>query len=292
MNNNLELYKVFYSVAKNKSMTKAASELLVSQPAVSKSIQTLENQLGGVLFIRSTKGLSLTEEGKIFYDKVNIALSLIREAESSFGDFKDMKLGEVKIGVSSVLTKILLINTVKKYRNMYPGVNISIVNGLTSDLIYQLNKGKLDFVIYNESDIKEKNVNIKYLTDLKYVFAYNPAEFDVDDNIDVETLITNYPIILQNSNSNTRKFLNAYLKEKDIDIAPKMQVVSQELICDFIKSGAGVGFVLEDLVKKYHNDLKTIEINDSLITKVFIATNKASNPTFAAEKFLNLVCEK
>ena len=100
MNIDLELYKVFYIVAKNKHMTKASEELHISQPAISQSIKKLEDQLGGTLFLRSNKGMELTEEGKMFYEYVKGALKLINNAENEFTSFKDLTRGEIKIGCS------------------------------------------------------------------------------------------------------------------------------------------------------------------------------------------------
>ena len=70
MNINFELYKVFYEVAKEKSISNGANKLMISQPAVSQSIQTLENQLGGKLFIRTPKGVVLTNEGEELYNYI------------------------------------------------------------------------------------------------------------------------------------------------------------------------------------------------------------------------------
>ena len=84
MNINFELYKTFYSVAKNKNITKAAHELMISQPAVSKSIKTLEEQVGCSLFIRNKYGVSLTEEGETFYKNIKPAIEMIEHAEETF----------------------------------------------------------------------------------------------------------------------------------------------------------------------------------------------------------------
>ena len=100
MNINLELYKVFYVVAKNKHMTKASEELHISQPAISQSIKKLEEELGGTLFIRSNKGMELTSEGKMFYDYIKSALELIQNAENEFTLFKDLSKGSIKLGAS------------------------------------------------------------------------------------------------------------------------------------------------------------------------------------------------
>ena len=81
---NLELYRVFYIVAKNGSLTKAKEELFISQPAVSQAIKQLEIQLGGKLFIRTSKGMELTGEGKVMYEYVKQACNLISIAEHKF----------------------------------------------------------------------------------------------------------------------------------------------------------------------------------------------------------------
>ena len=90
MNIDLELYRLFYVVAKNGNMTKASEELHISQPAISQSIKKLENQLDGTLFLRSRKGMELTSEGKMFFDYIKGALNLIENAENEFSSFKDL----------------------------------------------------------------------------------------------------------------------------------------------------------------------------------------------------------
>ena len=91
MNIDLELYRVFYTVAKNKHMTKASEELHISQPAISQSIKKLEAQLGGTLFIRSNKGMELTSEGKMFYNYIKSALELINNAENELKRLEDLQ---------------------------------------------------------------------------------------------------------------------------------------------------------------------------------------------------------
>ena len=120
VNIDLELYKFFYAVAKNKNMTKASEELHISQPAISQSIKKLEEQLGGTLFLRSNKGMELTEEGKMFFDYVKGALELINNAENEFTAFKDLSKGEIKIGCSTTLTKLILIDALKNFHNDFP----------------------------------------------------------------------------------------------------------------------------------------------------------------------------
>ena len=285
MNVDLELYKVFYAVAKHKHMTKASEELHISQPAISQSIKKLEDQLGGILFLRSNKGMELTEEGKMFYEYVKGALELINNAENEFTSFKDLSKGEVKIGCSTTLTKLVLINALKDFHLDYPNININITNDLTSNLINNLKLGKLDFVIFNESNIKETNLNLEKIKELKQGFIYNPELYD--DNINNFEDLNNVPLILQKEESNSRKLLDYIAMQNNVKLIPKMEVVSQELITEFTNIGLGIGFAIIDLAKINFKNLKELNINKKIPNiNIYLATNKSVSLTFASKMFI------
>ena len=286
MNVDLELYRIFYVVAKSKNMTRAGEELFISQPAISQAIKKLETELGGTLFLRSNKGMELTEEGKMFYSYIKDALELINNAEADFTSFKDLDKGEVKIGISTTLTKLVLMDTIKEFHKNYPNIDIKITNELTSNLIENLKRGKLDFVIYNESDIKEIGIELKVIKKLKEGFIYNPY-FYKDDIKSIKDII-NYPLILQKNESNSRKRLDNYCLSNGIILKPKMEVVSQDLILEFTNAGLGIGYTLVDLAKIKYPELKELSINKEIPrVDIILATNKGINLTFAAKKFLN-----
>lgn len=287
MNIDLELYKVFYIVAKNKHMTKASQELHISQPAISQSIKKLEDQLGGTLFLRSNKGMELTSEGKMFYEYVKGALELINNAENEFTSFKDLSKGEIKIGCSTTLTKLILINALKDFHLNYPNININITNDLTNNLINDLKLGKLDFVIFNESNIKETNLNLEKIKELNQGFIYNPEFYK--DNINNFSDLNNIPLILQKKESNSRKLLDYIALLNNVVLMPKMEVVSQELITSFASIGLGVGFSIIDLAKN-HKNLKELKINKKIPNiNIYLATNKSISLTFASKMFINFL---
>lgn len=285
MNIDLELYRVFYVVAKNRHMTKASEELHISQPAISQSIKKLENQLGGSLFLRSNKGMELTEEGKMFYEYIKGALELINNAENEFTSFKDLSKGEIKIGCSTTLTKLILIDVIKKFHDEYPNININITNDLTYNLINNLKLGKLDFVIFNESNVKETNLNLQQIKKLKQGFIYNPKFYD-DKVTDFKDL-NNVPLILQKEESNSRKLLDYIALQHNVKLIPSMEVASQELITEFVNIGLGIGFTMIDLATKNHKDLKELKINSKIPNiNVYLATNKSVSLTFASKMFI------
>ena len=285
MNVDLELYRVFYVVAKNKHMTKASEELHISQPAISQSIKKLEEQLGGILFLRSNKGMQLTEEGKMFYEYVKGALTLINNAENEFTSFKNLSKGEIKIGCSTTLTKLILIDVLKKFHKEYPNININITNDLTSNLIKNLKIGKLDFVIFNESNVKENSLYLEKIKELKQGFIYNP-DFYKDNVTNFEDL-NNLPLILQKGESNSRKLLDHIALKNNVKLIPKMEVVSQELITEFTNIGLGVGFAIIDLAKRNCKNLKELKINKKIPDiNIYLATNNSLSLTFASKKII------
>lgn len=288
MNIDLELYRIFYIVAKNKHMTRASEELHISQPAISQSIKKLESQLGGVLFIRSNKGMELTNEGKMFYDYVKGAIELINNAENEFTTFKDLSKGEIKIGASTTLTKIVLLDAIKKFHIDYPNININITNDLTSNLIIDLQKGKLDFIIYNEGNIEEKNIKTDILCEINQGFIYNEEYFK--DNIKSFNDLNKYPLIFQKKESNSRKFIDNFLIKKNVLLTPKTEVVSQDLVLEFTNIGFGIGFGIIELAKKNYPNLKELKINKELSkTKIYIAKNKNITLPFASKKLVEYI---
>lgn len=284
MNVDLELYRIFYVVAKNKHMTRASEELHISQPAISQSIKKLEGQLGGTLFLRSNKGMELTKEGKMFYDYIKGALDLIKNAENEFTSFKTLKTGEVKIGCSTTLTKLLLSKTIEEFHQKYPDIDIMITNELTSNLLLDLEKGKLDFVIFNEGKTSA-NIHQEKLTTLTQGFIYNKKYFK--DTITTFEDLNQYPLILQKKNSNSRTFIDSFLQEKNIVLNSKIETVSQDLVVEFTSDGLGIGYAIIALAKRNQN-IEELKINKELpVMSIFLGTNKNIKLPFAATEFLN-----
>ncbi len=221
----------------------------------------------------------------MFYSYIKDALELINNAEAEFTSFKDLDKGEIKIGISTTLTKLVLMDKIQEFHKNYPNIDIKITNELTSNLIEDLKRGKLDFVIYNESDIKESGIELKVIKKLKEGFIYNPEHYK--DDINSINNINNYPLILQKKESNSRKSLDNYCLSNGIILKPKMEVVSQELVLEFTNAGLGIGYTLIDLAQRNYPNLKELNINKDIPrVDIILATNKGINLTFATKKFL------
>ena len=100
--------------------------------------------------------------------------------------------------------------------------------------------------------------------------------------------MNNYPLILQKENANSRKFLDYIAFEHNTKLNPSMEVVSQDLITEFVNIGLGIGFTIIDLAKKNFDNLEELKINSSIPKlNVFLATNKSVALTFASKVFIN-----
>lgn len=293
MNINFELYRIFYVVANNSNITKASIELNISQPAVSKSIKKLEEELGGDLFIRTKRGVILTEEGIEFYKYIKEAMDYIYNAENKFKDLINLDIGNIRIGISSTLTREFLLPYLKIFHERYPNISVEISTNISIELIERLKNGLLDIVIYNLSNHLDKELNIIKCMEVHDCFIYSPI-LKINNNIKLEDL-NKYPLILQPKSNNTRKLLDDYMLTKNITLKPSMELASYNLVVDFTKIGFGIGYATKEYIKKELDEGSLIElnINEKLPTKeIAIATSRHHLPNFSSKKLIEIITKK
>ena len=147
---NLDLYRVFYTVAKCGSLTKAAEELYISQPAVSQSIKQLENQLGMSLFNRTHKGMELSAQGgKVIFAEVEQALALLNSAENRLALMQTSATGTIRIGASDTIFKYFLADKIVEFHERFPAVKIDLLAGFTPDTVDRLKSHGCDVAFVN-----------------------------------------------------------------------------------------------------------------------------------------------
>jgi len=293
MNINFELYRIFYAVANTGNITKAAEELMISQPAISKSIKNLEEQLGGQLFIRTKRGVILTEEGREFYNYINKAMEYIYNAENKFTDLINLNTGTIKIGISSTLTKQFLIPYLEIFHTKYPKIDIQIVTNVSVELIPKLKNGLIDIMVFNVvDDILDKDIDVIECKEVSDCFVVNKDyKHLLDKNLSFKDL-NNYPLILQSKKSNTRTFLDNLTKEYNVTLKPNMELASYSLVVEFVKIGFGIGYVTKEYITKEleNKELFELQIKESIQSKkIGIATSKTHLPSFSAKKLIKII---
>lgn len=292
MNINFELYKIFYNVAKNKNITKAANKLMISQPAISKSIKNLEEQLACTLFIRNKTGVVLTEEGKMFYEQIKQAVEIIDSAEAKLLEMTNLDYGFLNIGVSNTLAKKYLLPFIENFYKEYPNIKINIHTNMTTELIKQIRNGIIDIIIlnlpYNIPNDFEK-INLKTIHDC---FVANNKFISLKDKVIKLEELNDYPLILLSEGSNTRYFLDHFCLERGIKLNPKFDVAGFSLVVEFAKIGLGIAGVTREYVKEELNngELFEIKVEPKLSSRhigAIYLKNKALSRT--TQKFLKML---
>ena len=293
MNIDFELYRIFYVVANHCNITKASEELSISQPAISKSIKNLEEQLGGQLFVRTKRGVFLTEEGKEFYNYIKQAIEYINNAENKFTDLINLETGCIKIGISTTLTKEFLLPYLEEFHSLYPKIDIQIITNLTSDLMPKLRNGLIDIVILNLNDknygndtqiIKCRKINDCFVVNNKYKEL-------IDKEVSLKDL-NNYPLILQAKGSNTREFLDNIARENGVVLKPNIELASYSLVVEFSKIGLGIGYAIKEYIKQEikNKELFELKVKEKIPSRyIGIALSKNHVPNFSTKKLIEII---
>lgn len=293
---NLELYRVFYAVAKCGSLTKAAEELYISQPAVSQAIKQLESQLGGTLFVRTHKGVELSETGgKQIFPIVENALRLFDEAESKYAELKDTATGVVRICASDTVSTHFLIPYIKAYHEKYPDVNLVLLNGTSIETIETLKnkKGDLGFVNLPIDDADVNLMNTVMQLHDSFVASDNFSEL-FGETVDLKRL-QDYPLLMLDSSTATMRAVGSFVGSQGVQLHPEIELASLELMVELAKNGIGIACIPREFVKRELADgtLKEIKTEPALPSRAIgLATPKNERMTFAVREFVNLITKK
>lgn len=261
MNQNLSSYWIFYTVANAGNISRAAKELYISQPAISKSIQKLEESLNCKLFSRSSRGVILTEEGNLLYGHVKEAFETLTVGEDKLKRSIELGVGHLQIGVSTILCKYMLLPYLKEFIRHNPHIRISIHCQPTNEVLQLLDEQKIDIGLIVKPE-NQKNIHFSYVDHIEDIFV---ATKDYLLNlkkrgIKEEEILSNSTLILLDKNNITRQYIDHYLQENHITIADCIDISNMDLLIDFAKIGVGVACVVKNFIPNELEEGTLVEI--------------------------------
>lgn len=273
MNINFEYYKIFYVIAKNKNITKAAHELNISQPAISRMLKTMEDQMNIKLFIRKTKGVILTNEGKELYRLIANNIDNIMKSEISFS--KIIKNKAIKIAGNKIYINYLIEN--KKLDSIFnTNSNINLIDTNSFDLLNnQLSNNLIDFAFISEPTNYQFNSELVF----KQLEEFHLVYFSNNEN--------NKPIVLLNNNKFS-DICKEYLKSININTENIILVDDYDVIYPLISNGYANGFLIREYINcnLSNTDISKFNISDNISTiKMGILYN--INNELKIKKFFN-----
>lgn len=261
MEQHLSQYKIFYEVARTGNISKAAKELYISQPAISKAIGKLEESLNTTLFFRSSRGVQLTEEGEILYEYVRSAFDSLTRGEEELKRVHEFHIGHLRIGVSNTLCKYILLPYLKGFVEQCPHVQISIESQSSSQTLAMLDQSRIDLGLVAEPKSK-KGLTFTPVLDIKDAFVTTPQylkNLRLREGEDVNVFQKGTIMLLDGKNM-SRTYIDQYLSAHDIEPKQILEVTTMDLIIEFAKIGLGIGCVIRDFVQDELDANELVEI--------------------------------
>lgn len=250
MEQNLSLYYVFHTVAKKGSISHAAKELYISQPAISKSIQKLEDNLNTTLFKRSSRGVTLTADGEILFQHTRDAFETLEEGEEILARHHALGVDQLRIGVSTTLCKYILLPHLQRFIKAYPHVKISISCQSTYQTLTLLEENKIDIGLVGEPAI-QKGFYFQPLQKIQDIFVTTTAYLE---HLELRSgngdLFQTATFMMLDEENITRQYINRVFLEHGVEFSNILEVSTMDLLIEFVKIGMGAACVIQEFVQE------------------------------------------
>ena len=294
MINNLEYYKVFYYVAKHKSLTAAAGELAISQPAVSQSVRQLEASLGVKLVTRASKGVRLTKEGEMLYGYVAKGYEQIMLGEQKVRQMLNLDLGEIHIGASDMTLQYYLLPHLERFHEKYPGIKVVVTNAPTPETLRNLREGIIDFGVVSTPFDAGDEIQAIVVREIEAVFVAGRKFIPYKNRMLELQELEHMPIICLEGETSSRSYIDNFLRQNHVEIKPEFELATSDMIVQFTLRNLGVGCVVRDFAREYLDSGQLFELrfNQIIPKRHFCVVTDGKNPiSAAAQNLLELVYE-
>lgn len=256
----LDLYRIFCEVVRAGNMSAAARELFISQPAVSMSIRQLEERMGGLLLVRTARGVYPTAEGRMLYTYLEQAMGMIHAAEKKYFQMANMEMGELKIGASDTIIANFLLRFLEQYHKRYPAIGIKVTNRTTYESLRLLRSGSVDICFVNLPVEDAEDLEISPCMDVHDVLVggerYRPLS-----QVGMELRdLPKYPLLLLEDMSNTRRYIDRYAEKNGVVLKPILELGSSDLLVSFAKINFGLTYVVKEFAEKEFAEKQLFEI--------------------------------
>lgn len=262
---NLSYYHIFYEVATTQNLSKAAQNLYISQPAVTKSIKKLEENLNLSLFIRTARGVHLTPEGKILYEHVKSAFSSLTRGEQEIQSMLSLQSGSIRIGVSTTLCKYILLPHLQEFIHKFPQMKVSIFCQSSNETLKLLEDNQIDFGLIGEPLTHKNQKNLifhsthiiqdTFVCNKKYSRRLFPPTEDFE-----QRLFQTCPLFLLNKDNMSRQYMDHYFLKYNIIPSCLLEISTMDLLIEFAKIGVGVACVIRNFIQEELHTGQLIEL--------------------------------
>lgn len=282
-----DYYRIFYYVGRYKSFSTAARMLGSNQPNVTKVMNKLEQQLGCTLFVRSNRGITLTSEGALLYERVKAAYEQLRRAEEELGRDAGLENGIVNIGASETALHGVLLKVLHTFHEQHPKVRIHLFNHSTPQAIQALKQGLVDFcVVTTPLDIPKrfKTTEIMKFTE-SLIASKDFVNQEKKDSFAIMEL-ADFPIVSMAEGTGTYEYYTEVFAEYGCQFCPNIQAATSDQLIPLIENNLGIGFVPEFMAEEWlhEKNLKRLSLKNKLPARaICLVENTDKNISIAVD---------
>ena len=273
---------VFNEVAKHKSFSKAAEELFISQPAVTRHIKELELKVGMGLMQRGKGGFTLSEAGKILFKYTQKISYHLMDIENFLGNLQKDHHGLLKIGTTESYSKCLMPKLLSGFQSSFPSIKIALDVGNSEEIEKSLLAYKNDLGLIGVTKKSSKFESIPFLKEELVLIVSSGHPLSKEQKVSLRE-IEEYPFIIRAKGSTTRKILLQAFKEMDIHPSLLIEAGSSEFIKQWVSEGKGVSILVKRIVEEEEKRrvLKTVPLIEKPYLEVafLYLKEERSNPT-------------
>lgn len=291
MKTKLDYYRIFYETARFASFSTAAQHLYISQSAISQCIHQLETDLNVKLFSRSRRGVSLTKEGSLLFQKIETAMLAIEQGETLLERLRHLESGELTIAAGDTITSHFLLPYLEKFHAYYPQIRIEMANSYSSHMLQFVKDGKADLAFVN-LPADDDELCIEPCLEIHDIFVCG-SNFDADKKYSREE-IAQLPLILLEKNSSSRNYIDKQFRKSNIELIPQIEIAAHELLIRFASIHLGVSCVIEEFSTEALDKglIRRLNLSQPIPPRsIGCAYMKNSPLSLAAQAFLKLIKE-
>jgi len=281
----LRQLEYFQMASRLKNITRAAERLRVSQPNITVAIKKLEAELGIQLFDRSQKQLSLTPEGEVFLNRIEVALRNIHDAVLEVNDYKQLQKGTIKIGIPPMIGATLFPKIFSEFKKRFSSLDIYLYEEGSLAIREQIERDELDFGIVILSDASP-NLNLLPMSACQAMVCI-PEEHPLASKNEISlTDLSTADLIVLKQGSFMRHFVLQQLKAAGYTPNIVMETNQVETMKGLVRNNIGVAWLL-DFVIESEPGFRAIPFADPLMFDIGLAWKKDRYVSKAAQAFID-----
>lgn len=286
-----DYYRVFYYVAKYGSISQAAEALMNNQPNISRTIKNLESELNCRLFVRSRKGVELTQEGEKLFSHVSAAVEQIQYGEEELCLERSLAKGVVTIGASEIALRCFLLPVLKDFRQKYPGVRIRVLNHSTPQAISALKHGLVDLAVVTTPTSDAESIVYREICEVHEIPVCGTAFSELAGRQITLAELTKYPLISLFKQTKTYEIYSEWFRQNDCVFLPDIEATTADMILPMVINNLGIGFVPEQFLDNFlSKELILLDVRETVpVRKICLLKRKNQSMSAAGREMERMI---